>query len=380
MPRKATWPPKVSLHKASGQSRVTIAGRDHYIGKHGSPEAKAAYARLIAELANGRAPAPKESSQGITVTDLVTRWWLSDGARYKPQGDQARQYRDAMKPLLRLHGPTLASDFRCDQLETVRMAMATASWLTEEEKATLKAKRGTRPIGLSGEVCNRRCGRIKSVWRWAERAGLVPEGRWAHLCSLPDFAHDDERVRHGKGRSACTEEELNLVLAECLRPVKAMLLMQWHSGMRSGEVRIMRPGDIDRTAEIWIYKPHQHKTAHKGQSRLVALGARCQELLAPFLAECASVDDYIFRPTLRRGGKLYRSDTYAQAVRRAALAAGVPHFSAYACRHAFKRRVCRAFDIERARASMGHATVSTTTLYSAEQDMNLAIEVAKKLG
>ena len=39
MPKLLNKLPKYSLHKATGQAKVRIQGRDHYLGKHGTPEA-----------------------------------------------------------------------------------------------------------------------------------------------------------------------------------------------------------------------------------------------------------------------------------------------------------------------------------------------------
>ncbi|HUR52767.1 MAG TPA: hypothetical protein VMZ71_01465 [Gemmataceae bacterium] len=62
MPRP-TSVPKLTLHKASGKAVVRLNGRDHYLGVYGSPEAKAAYDRLIAEwLAAGRRD-PEETAR-----------------------------------------------------------------------------------------------------------------------------------------------------------------------------------------------------------------------------------------------------------------------------------------------------------------------------
>src|SRR5262249_17228719 len=41
--------PSYRHHKVSGQAIVTLAGRDHYLGAHGSPESIDAYKRLIGE-------------------------------------------------------------------------------------------------------------------------------------------------------------------------------------------------------------------------------------------------------------------------------------------------------------------------------------------
>ncbi len=64
MPRLVDALPKYRRHKASGQAVVTLNGRDHYLGPHGTKASKAFYDRLIAEwLIQGRrvsAPAVEE--------------------------------------------------------------------------------------------------------------------------------------------------------------------------------------------------------------------------------------------------------------------------------------------------------------------------------
>lgn len=47
--------PQMRLHSGSGHARVRINGIEHWLGRFGSPEAQAAYDRLIAEyLSDGR--------------------------------------------------------------------------------------------------------------------------------------------------------------------------------------------------------------------------------------------------------------------------------------------------------------------------------------
>ena len=48
MPRQSRIP-SYRLHKPSGQSVVTLNGKDHYLGKHGPAESQTAYERIVAE-------------------------------------------------------------------------------------------------------------------------------------------------------------------------------------------------------------------------------------------------------------------------------------------------------------------------------------------
>lgn len=56
--------PKYRHHKAKGLAVVTIAGRDIYLGKYGSPASKEEYRRLVAEyVQSGGAPQVDAKSQ-----------------------------------------------------------------------------------------------------------------------------------------------------------------------------------------------------------------------------------------------------------------------------------------------------------------------------
>lgn len=375
MPRKKKWPPTVFRHQ-SGQDRVRIDGKDFYLGKSGSDEARAAYARLIAEVAAGR-PVISEAKAGpaLSVRDVVAEWWgpAGPGAKYSERGREAVQFRRALQPLLRLYGPTRADAFKADQLEALRGAMASGSWMTAQER-----EQSRQPCWCANR-CNRMCGRIKTLWRWAERKGYVPDGRWAHLCALPGLGRNDASVRHTAARKACSWDELSLVLPHCVRPVRAILLLLWHTGMRPGDACLMRACDVERSGEVWVYRPATHKNDWRGQDRAVPLGPAAQKVLAPFLLETEG-EAYVFVPVQRRAKDHYGCDTFSQSVRRAALEAGVPDLHAYKIRHAYKARVTREMGMDAARAAMGQKSISSTNLYSSATDLKAASEVAKRLG
>jgi hypothetical protein len=143
-----------------------------------------------------------------------------------------------------------------------------------------------------------------------------------------------------------------------LRPqVAAMVRLQRLTGMRPGEVVIMRGIDLETTGKVWVYRPGSdqgehgaHKTAHRGQDRVILIGPRGQDVLRPWLR--LNRTEYLFQPkearlqweaekrparktplypsTLkkqrkknpkRRPGERYTGSTYANAVAKAVLAA-----------------------------------------------------------
>jgi hypothetical protein len=65
--------PSFRLHRPSGQAVVTLSGKDHYLGRHGSPVSRATYERLLAEwLANDRSRwSPEPPKSDLTINELL---------------------------------------------------------------------------------------------------------------------------------------------------------------------------------------------------------------------------------------------------------------------------------------------------------------------
>lgn len=66
MPKKKK--PRYGLHRATGQARCRINGKDHYLGEYGSPESRERYDELLAEWFDR---AGDVSRHTLIVDDLV---------------------------------------------------------------------------------------------------------------------------------------------------------------------------------------------------------------------------------------------------------------------------------------------------------------------
>lgn len=62
-----------------------------------------------------------------------------------------------------------------------------------------------------------------------------------------------------------------------------MIEIQRLTGMRPGEVCLMRPCDIDIMGRIWVFTPASHKLEHHGKDRQVYLRPQAQVLLRRWL-------------------------------------------------------------------------------------------------
>jgi len=186
-----------------------------------------------------------------------------------------------------------------------------------------------------------------------------------------------------------------------------MIELQLLTGMRPGELVIMRPCDIDRSGEIWHYYPESHKTQHRDIERIVSIGPKAQKILMLFLLR--GREEYCFSPSeseklrlkqlhenrkvpLKYGnrpgtnrkenpqngpGKLYTTGTYGNSVRKAITAARrtikqrggdpdkeMPKWTPYQMRHTAATKVRKYMGYESAGAALGHTNMSATAIFA----------------
>jgi integrase len=370
--RQKKFPPSLCRHKGTGQAYVRLNGSNIYLGKYGTEESRAAYARLIAQLAAGQQPVPARAAPPATVADVICAWWEQEAPRLSEAGREVENYRLSLAPLLTLYGPTDVSSFDAAALEVVQLAMASGQWRTPPVKG-----------GWCAGVVNKRVGRIKTVWRWAERRKLVPDGRWSNLRTLPGLRKNDRRVRHTTKRRPATWQEVKDVCRCCPPAVRTVLLLMWRTGARPAEIYTMTAAEIDTSEEFWTYRPAAHKTAWLGHTRAIPLNRKARSILAPWLRAVSSPDAILFRPVRRSDGhqaECYDEETFARAVNRSAQRAGHKGFTAYQIRHAVKQIVTRLAGLDSARALLGQASLASTAGYGEAADLELAKQAARRLG
>lgn len=154
---------------------------------------------------------------------------------------------------------------------------------------------------------------------------------------------------------------------------------------------------IDQSEGIWFYAPRRHKTQHHGRPKLIAIGARAQEVLEQYRHRPA--DAAIFSPNesericnglrregsgLRLGrahegvGECYTPDSYRRAIARTARQAGVPHWHPHQPRHLGATELCKEVGIEIAAAALGN-TLEAAQIY-ADATRDLAKKAAQMRG
>lgn len=141
---------------------------------------------------------------------------------------------------------------------------------------------------------NRQINRIRRIFKWGVENEIVPAEFLQALQAVAPLKKGRSAAREMPPVKPVPEEHVTAVLPYVSPQVAAMIRLQLLTGIRPGEVVLMRPIDIDRTDSVWVYRPSRHKTDYRGQIREVFLGPQCQEILRPFLDRHAA--SFCFSP------------------------------------------------------------------------------------
>lgn len=396
-------PPSYLRHKAKNKAFVYVRVADgkrrtiYLPGAYNSPESHRRYREIVAAIMTGQpidSPRASESLGGIGLAELTARFlaW-AEGYYRKPDGSSTREFPNfvlAARPLLKLFRDEFANDFGPLKLKGVREEMLDQGW--------------SRP------VINKQIRRVKMMLRWGVENELVDPSVHQALQAVTGLKKGRCDAPEPKPIQAVEWPDVEVVLPHVSPQIRAMILVQWHTGMRPGEVVIMRTGNIDREGEVWTYFPESHKTEHHGKQRLIQLGPKAQTIIKPFLR--LDPDLPLFQPKeaedvrrkkqrMERKTRVqpsqrvrqqrcqdrpratfrdhYSADTFAKAIRRACAAAGIEPWGPNQLRHARATEIRKRFGLEAAQVSLGHASADVTQVY-AERDLELARKVALETG
>lgn len=370
-----------------GYARVWLAGRWVRLGAAGSPQS---YARFDEAVAEWRARGcPTWSPPRAPVVSELTLAYLTS-IRGTVSASRLWHARMACRVLRRLYGSEPSDSIGPARLKRVRDAM--------------------EADGLARVTVNDRVGIIRGMYRWAVEEELVPASVWDAMRAVRGLQRGKCRAHEGEPVRPIAGDALELTLPHLSEVVRAMVLVQFHTGARPGEVAALTTGDIDTSGKVWTAALTQHKNAHRGKSRTLYLGPKAQAAILPYLRR--DLAEPVFSPedareerrerlrgarqshpsvnrgrdaerALRRasgGGerRAYEVGSYRQAIRRACERAGVPVWKPHQLRHTAATLARKRFGVEAAQAMLGHDDLRATMIYaerSDEQARRVALEV-----
>lgn len=399
---------KVPPLRSSGGYSYCFAGRRQVrLGRTDDPETEGRYRTFVAEwvAAGCRWPDEKRPEAVLTVQGLVDAYKSHVGQHYRrpSTGEPTREGENlghAVVELLELFRDLPATKVDALVVKRVREAMV-------ERK-------------LCRRTVNDRMQRIQRMVRWAAEERLVP----------PSVHHEVKLVsplKPGRGgahdnppRMAVSIEHVEAAKKHLPKPLVALVDFMLLTGARCGEAVQLASRYIDRTKDVWEFRPPKHKGEWRGHARVVLIGPKAQAALLPFVRE--EPDRAWFRPcdvvdamhaesrkrhaldrrakgqplwpkhmarvrSKRKGaagkrapGKDYTPNAVGRAIQRACDAAGIPRFGPHALRHAAASKIYAELGEEAAVATIGHGSPIISRRYTTAARQALAVHTAKQLG
>ena len=277
-----TSSPAYQLHKKTGQARVKIAGKDHYLGEHGSPQSWEKYHRLLAESAFMGGVSPRATKAVITVNEVCAAFWEYASKRYADT-DSHHRFRSVIQPLRAMYGTLPAADFSPLRLQAWR-----------ESVARSECKTGPKGQHLCRSTVNSMARSVTQIFRWAASRELVPGTVCHALAAVPSLSPGESAAREKEAPIDVSDDVVAATLPYLTPAVAAMVRLQRATGARPGEIVIMRGVDLDTSGAVWSYRPSKHKTQNRGKARVIKINADAQDVLRPFLRH--DLTAFIFNP------------------------------------------------------------------------------------
>jgi integrase len=264
----------------------------------------------------------------------------------------------SLVPLRRVAGPMPVQD-----VTPVTLAQA-RQWILDN-----------LPNNSRGTV-NGKVSRMVRVFRWGAQPerGYVPELVCSRLLMVKPLPYGRSSARETPGLSALSRDKINDFLISLFDPppnnwrispatelarkrISVMVRLQVATGMRSGELCSMTVEAIDHAGPsgTWIYRPTEHKTEHRGKTRVIPLFQTEQNLITRWMNRA-----HVLR------GPLFgvRVDSYRTAIKRALKRAGMEPWTPHQLRHTAATEIRRGAGLDAAQVLLGHASVRTTETYA----------------
>ncbi len=392
MPRQSNFVPKYSKHKASGQAVVILNGKDFYLGRHNSAESKREYSRLVGEWLAGGGTIASESAI-VTVTEICIDYVKKANGYYRKNGKLTNEYDNAkavLKDLRAVYGATNAAEFGPIAFKAFRQRLIDR--------------------GLRRTTINHYLRHVVNTFRFAvENEKLLPHV-YQSLKAVEPLRKGRTEAKESRRVLAVDTDLVDRTLPHLPPIIADMVRLQRLTAMRPSEICNLRPCDVDRTGDIWIYIPASHKTEHHGRPRIIPIGREAQAVIAPYLLR--SAEAYCFspaetleqvrrrrtidrktpmscgnRPGTNRKSKpkktprnMYDSRVYARCIREVCKRHNLPTWAPNQLRKLAATNIRKVCDLEAAQVILGHSSKAVTEAYYADPDIAAAVEVARKIG
>jgi len=384
---------------------TTIRGKDHYFGPYDLESSKTKFRKLLGEyLLSNQSPTFNAPVTGYSMSG-VSMAYLRFAESYYSGSSEYVNLELAMNPISELYADHPATKFGPKEYRACR------EWWVRR--------------GVSRQYANKQTKRLKRMLKWAVGESLLPADSLVAIQCVEPLKRGRTTAKETPPILPVPAAIVNATLPHLSKVVADMVRLQRLLGSRPGEVCKLTPSMVDRTNEVWEIHLEEHKTAHKGKSRVIYVGPKAQDILRPYLlragdAFCFSPKEAtkqrleakratrvtpescgnkpgsnVVRNPRKEPGDSYDTQAYGHAIKYGCRKAWPApkgllkpellkwrqshSWAPNQLRHSAGTDIRRQFGLEAASVILGHSEVGVTQIY-AEADRAKAIEIVGRVG
>ncbi len=368
--------PKYRRHKSSNRGFVEHKKKRHYLpGEYNSTESIQAYRLFISDVLLTRDQTAsiaeiKRKISGLTVGEVAVDFlnWAQVEFGIGPRSTY-NHYRNAVAVLVARFRSHRINEITPRDLQLLQTDMVG------------KTDRAGKP--WSRRYVNEHTQRIKRVFKWAVQNSLCEANVYYALQTVEGLRRGRTSApESAKVSPACWETQVLPVVHHARPVIRAMIMVQWYTGARSGSLCQATPGQFVYRENVLLWNP-RHKTEHLDREICLPLGPRAQHWIAPYLQRDSNA--FCFNPQEGRNGSNRRYNdhyavwTYRQAIKRVQEKVGVPPWTPHQLRHARGQLVRDKYGVEAAQSVLAHDSLDATQIY-AERALATAIRISQEIG
>ncbi|MDB5344291.1 MAG: site-specific tyrosine recombinase XerD [Schlesneria sp.] len=359
MSRPRNTIPKFSVDR-NGRAFTKVHGCFISLGRSDDPQSRIRYAAVLTEQASGR-PAVVTPKAAVTLNELFLKYVTDELPRFSSSERHCQM--TVIRMVRQLFGFVPVAEFGPLKLRAVRDAMV-AGDPNQKDRAGKPNPR--KP--WSRNTVNRQVKRLRAIIRWGVSWEMVSSTVVDALDTVASLTAAETTAAESIPRVAVPAVAFHAVRGVLREKHRDMLDLLSLTGARPGELLKLTTGMIDRSGPIWRCELTQHKTTHRGKTRVLFFNEAAQLILRKYLQ--ADPDAKLLK---------MRRDNFGHVIQRACDRANVARFCPHQIRHTVATKLVDEMGEEFAQRLLGHSKAAMTRGYSKGAEKK-AQEAVKRLG
>lgn len=343
--------PRYRFQKSRKTGVVRIKKRDYYLKKYGSPESLEEYKALIVEHYGDELT---DVTHPLALPLFSVLYQAFCELRYSK--DNCAAHKRTIVGFSSIFPDLSTRDIKCRHLEEFQLELC-------------KRK-------IVSNTVNDYMARLKKIFVWGVRQEHMRQSVLGFFDLIDRVDESWSGIQRTEKVKPLPDELIDPILADVPKTVADLIRFQLLTACRPSEARLLRFCEIQISDGVWLYTPAQHKTSHRGKTRVIPIGPRAQQIIEPHQGR--DPNSYVFHSG--DPAYPYKKDSYSRSIRRACERLGFEeHWTPNQLRHTAATRIRNEFGIETAQVILGHSHLRTTEIYAAK-NLGLAEKFARKFG